>query len=479
MILYLAHLQREGHVHEHSLQPYLWAINQAHEGFLGLPLPALDLEKILKALSGLEVQDQGEIIAQEQDLYAAILGRPLSDSVSEDFVGEMHTPSAVKPVAVAATLEHADEESQDVDQAVTVRIVLNMHISESGEEGTYQRATFKIRLLRELAKASGIQKRFLDIKLISAGSIIVDVDICADPNADTDRHCPFYVATDLKEQAKDELSQLRSGMLMARLVSISIVAQCQSEHEQDILRQHPQEQQQVAPVVATAAAADPHQGDSTRTCISSSSPHLSSFSSRHLPAKAVARLPSLVPAARPRPSRAPPVGLEQSVKQGNTKLLLAERAERMANTSSPRSDKGMSENGNGAVWTVVWSPDGKMLSAVAEKQRPSLDFPESQEHHSPPEGSARSVRSTPTNILLGDRKRLTASDGRTQRDSVKRDLVQCQKRPTIVSKETASDGRTPGEPKANLVVEVDTPPHLLGCGSTNLFEKFFLTGEQL
>jgi hypothetical protein len=453
VILYLAHLQREGHVHEHSLQPYLWAINQAHEGFLGLPLPALDLEKILKALSGLEAQDQGEISAQEQDLYTAILGRPLSDSVSEDFVGDMHTPSAVTPVAGAATLEYADEESQEVNQAVTVRIVLNMHISESGEEGTYQRAKFKIRLLRELAKASGIQKRFLDVKLISAGSIIVDVDICPDPNADTDRHCPFYVATDLKKQAQDEQSQLRSGILMARLVSISIVAQCPSEGEQDILRRHPQEQQQVAPVIAIAAA-EPHQGNFMRTCISSSSPDLSCFSSRHLSAKAVARSPSLL--TNGRNARRRSQGSQSHMARGMTAEVVLQATEtvpkggRMVKTSSPaRSDKDMSENGSGAVWTVVWSGEGKMLSAEAEKQRASFDFPESQEHHSPPERSARSVRSTPTNVFLGDRKPLRASDG-----------------------------RTPREP--NLVVEEDTRPHLLGgVGSTNLFEKFFLTGGRL
>jgi hypothetical protein len=147
-------------------------------------------------------------------------------------------------------------------QAVTVRIVLNMHISESGEDGTYERAKFKIRLLRELAQASGVQKKFLDVKLISAGSIIVDVDICADPNLDADSHCPRNVATDLERQAQDEQSQLRSGTLMARLVSISIV---EPSRREAILHQLLQEQQQVAPIIATAAAAaESHQRHSTR-----------------------------------------------------------------------------------------------------------------------------------------------------------------------------------------------------------------------
>jgi hypothetical protein len=121
---------------------------------------------------------------------------------------------------------------------------------------------------------------------------------------------------------------------------------------------------------------------------------------------------------------------------------------RMAKTSSPaRSDKDMSENGS--VWTVVWSAEGKMLSAAeAEKERPSFDFPESQEHHSPHERSMRYVRSTPTNTFLGDRKPMRASDG-----------------------------RTPREP--NLVVVEDTRPHLVGGVATNLFEKFFLTGGRL
>ena len=48
VIKYLAHLQLEGRVHVNSLQPYISAINQAHED-LGHPRPALDLEKIRRA----------------------------------------------------------------------------------------------------------------------------------------------------------------------------------------------------------------------------------------------------------------------------------------------------------------------------------------------------------------------------------------------------------------------------------------------
>ena len=59
VIKYLAHLQLEGRVHEASLQPYISAINQAHQD-LGYPRPALDLDKIRRAFGALEACEQRE-----------------------------------------------------------------------------------------------------------------------------------------------------------------------------------------------------------------------------------------------------------------------------------------------------------------------------------------------------------------------------------------------------------------------------------
>jgi hypothetical protein len=66
-------------------------------------------------------------------------------------------------------------------EAVCIRVILGMQIEEAGQEGSHERAVFRIQLVRELARAVGLGKKFFEIKQISAGSIVVDVDILADP----------------------------------------------------------------------------------------------------------------------------------------------------------------------------------------------------------------------------------------------------------------------------------------------------------
>lgn len=68
VIKYLAHLQLEGRVHVNSLQPYISAINQAHED-LGYPRPALDLEKIRRAFGALEAHEQRD---EDRDIRVPI-----------------------------------------------------------------------------------------------------------------------------------------------------------------------------------------------------------------------------------------------------------------------------------------------------------------------------------------------------------------------------------------------------------------------
>ena len=157
--------------------------------------------------------------------------------------------STFKPVASAATLEHAGKESEAMNLAITVTMELDMRISESGEEGSEERAKFKILLVRELAEASGVQKKFFLIHRIAAGSIIVDVEICADPSPYEHAHCPSQVAADLIEQAQDEQSQLLSGKLMARLVSISVLEHGNSEMK----KQH-----QAGPAIPSGSQISPH-----------------------------------------------------------------------------------------------------------------------------------------------------------------------------------------------------------------------------
>ena len=419
--------------------------------------------------------------------------------------------------------EHADEGIQAGNQTVTVRIVLNMHISESGKEGTYERAKFKISLLRELAHASGVKKKFLEVKRISAGSVIVDVDVCADPNLDADSHCPRNVATDLEKQAQDEQSQLRSGTLMARLVSISIVEQCRSEA---ILHQLLQEQ--VAPVIATTnAAAESNQRHSTRAPGQSSAKDLAR--SRSLYLSLLPAIPSLIETngksaqrrSKGSQSRTVRISVIQDTEPEPLCLIpnreiIARRLQALREVKKQQEGAINKDSVDSASLLpkiqLVQAPDAhqtvlegersakvrssagnnkNMSSAVADTRRLSLDL-ESQEPHSTLEGSEKMASHSapkespsdvtyklpvprfldcvtsekkvspsgikgspsekcaslsPTNISLGDRKPLTASDARTPRQHVK-----------------------------DKVVEEGLASRL-GV-STNLFEEFDLTGEK-
>jgi len=433
----------------------------------------------------------------------------------------------------AARTEHADEGKEEGNQAVTVRIVLNMHISESGEEGTYERVKFKTSLLRELAQASGVKKKFLDVKRISAGSIIVDVDICADPNLDADSHCPRNVATDLEKQAQDEQSQLRSGTIMARLVSISIVEQCRSEA---ILHQLLQEQQQVAPSIATTnAAAESHQRRSTRAPGQSSAKALARSRSLYL---------SLLPANPPKETKGKSAQRRSKGSQSRTvrisviqdtepeperlipnREIIARRLQALREAKKQQegdinkegdinihkdSDDSASllpkiqlEQAPDAHQTVPegerrakirsWAGNNKdMSSAVVDTRRLSLDFLESQDLHSSLESSEKgaspsALRASPSDVTYKLRVPrfvdCVTSGKRVSPSGIKASPSDksASPSPTNISLDdrkplTASDARTPRQP-----VKVGHEEGLasrLGA-STSLFEEFDLTGEKL
>jgi hypothetical protein len=474
---------------------------------------------------------------QEQKLHGA---------VSDYLVAEIQ--ARVQPDASAATLrsrsrtppsrtehadegneagrtEHADEGKEEGNQAVTVRIALNMHISESGEEGTYERAKFKTSLLRELAQASGVKEQFLDVKRISAGSIIVDVDICADPNLDADSHCPRNVAADLENQAQDEQSQLRSGTLMARLVSISIVEQCRSEA---ILQQLLQEQQQVAPIIATTnAAAKSHQRRSTRAPGQSSAKALARSRSLYL---------SLLPANPPKETNGKGAQRRSKGSQSSTvrisviqdtepeplrlipnREIIARRLQALREAKKQQEGEINKDSDDSASLLpkiqLVQAPDAHqtvpegerrakipssagnnkdMSSAVADTRRLSLDFLESQEPHSTLEGSEKraspsALRASPSDVTYKLRVPrfvdCVTSGKRVSSSQIKASPSEKSASPSPTNTSlgdrkplTASDAKTPRQRVKGGHEEGLASPQ---GASTNLFEEFDLTGEKL
>ena len=134
--------------------------------------------------------------------------------------------------------------AKEKKEGACLRCELDMHISEAGKEGSHERAVFRIQIVRELAVATGLKKQYFRIKRISAGSIVVDLEIspAGDPQEQS-AHSPIMVAKELEEQGRDANSHLRSCTLMRNLVSITIPSQDELARWE---RQHQQEDRALA-----------------------------------------------------------------------------------------------------------------------------------------------------------------------------------------------------------------------------------------
>jgi len=129
-------------------------------------------------------------------------------------------------------------EIKEKSEAASMRLELGMHISKAGEEGSHERAVFRIQIVRELAMAAGVKKQFFQIKRISAGSILVDFEIC--PSNDPQEHSahnPTLVALDLEKQGGNPNSVLRSRSLMVKLIRLYIPTRQELERSERRLQQ--------------------------------------------------------------------------------------------------------------------------------------------------------------------------------------------------------------------------------------------------
>jgi hypothetical protein len=100
---------------------------------------------------------------------------------------------------------------------MTLKLALDFNAA--GKAGSAQRAAFNNNLIQDLSHASGLAPHLFEIVRVSAGSIIVDTLIHADP-ADRGLH-PMLVATDLQKQAHQPNSPLLSGLLTRHCEGIS------------------------------------------------------------------------------------------------------------------------------------------------------------------------------------------------------------------------------------------------------------------
>jgi Ca2+-binding EF-hand superfamily protein len=101
-------------------------------------------------------------------------------------------------------------------------MTLGMSFHETGEEGSSKREAFKRDVANDLAKASGLPAENFKITKLSAGSVIVDIDILPDPLGIAP--APSNVARDLQKQAADPNSPLRSGKLTSQTDGIQVLS---------------------------------------------------------------------------------------------------------------------------------------------------------------------------------------------------------------------------------------------------------------
>ena len=87
------------------------------------------------------------------------------------------------------------------EESVTIILVLGLDFSTVGDEGSAVRGKFVSSLVQELAEATGASPTMFSIGSVTAGSVVIEVVISADPTSFTSLS-PANVATKLKEAVK-------------------------------------------------------------------------------------------------------------------------------------------------------------------------------------------------------------------------------------------------------------------------------------
>jgi hypothetical protein len=105
---------------------------------------------------------------------------------------------------------------------VKMQLRLNLDFGTVGEAGSRERARFEQALKRDLSSASGLKPASFHLKMISAGSVVVDAEI--HPDTSDVRRDLKSVAYSLELQATDSNSSLRTGALTGFLQTISFLS---------------------------------------------------------------------------------------------------------------------------------------------------------------------------------------------------------------------------------------------------------------
>ena len=101
-------------------------------------------------------------------------------------------------------------------------LTLDLDFSEAGEEGSAKRAALTRDVTDDLSRAAGVSAANFRVKKVSAGSVILDIDIAA--GASMASPPPDAIASLLRAQAADPSSILRRGKLTCHTREIHVMS---------------------------------------------------------------------------------------------------------------------------------------------------------------------------------------------------------------------------------------------------------------
>ena len=104
---------------------------------------------------------------------------------------------------------------------VEIRLMLDLHYDQAGQEGSHTRQMFEHSLCKDLSYASGLPLKLFKIKQIIPASTIVDVEIFPLPSGEC--LAPDDVANDLVRQVGESTSPLMMGALTCHTLNILVI----------------------------------------------------------------------------------------------------------------------------------------------------------------------------------------------------------------------------------------------------------------
>jgi len=122
--------------------------------------------------------------------------------------------------AVAPSQDETDAAAAVENLPVQLVMTLGLDFGMAGSEGSDTREKFKRDVAQDLATASGLAAANFNIKHVSAGSFVLEMEVLPDPLAPG---AHFLAAQDLANQAEDTSSKLRSGKLTSHAIGVVVI----------------------------------------------------------------------------------------------------------------------------------------------------------------------------------------------------------------------------------------------------------------